>query len=231
MSEFQEAHTVSTLKGSPPGYVGYGEGGVLTEAVRRKPYSVVLLDEVEKAHPDVHKLFFQVFDKGWMEDGEGRQIDFKNCVIILTSNAAQDVIVNMCKDPSLMPDAEGLEKAMRQPLIKVFPDALLNRLVVVPYFPISKEMLKSIIGLNLSKVQKRVEQNHKVPFTYDDSVPAFIAERCTELERGARMVDAMITNTMLPDISRELLQRMMEGKPVSKVGVTVKDGQFQYAFD
>src|SRR5205085_4172161 len=139
MSEFQEAHTVSTLKGSPPGYVGYGEGGVLTEAVRRRPYSVVLLDEVEKAHPDVHEIFFQVFDKGWMEDGEGRSIDFKNTIIILTSNAAQDVIINMCKDPELMPDVEGLEKAMRGPLVKVFPDALLNRLLVVPFFPISKE--------------------------------------------------------------------------------------------
>jgi type VI secretion system protein VasG len=231
MSEFQEAHTVSTLKGSPPGYVGYGEGGVLTEAVRRKPYSVVLLDEVEKAHPDVHKLFFQVFDKGWMEDGEGRQIDFKNTIIILTSNAAQDVIINMCKDPSLMPDAEGMEKAMRAPLVKVFPDALLNRLVVVPYYPISHDMLKAIISLNLKKVEKRVSANHKVPFVYDDSVPSFIATRCTELERGARMVDAMITNTMLPDISRELLQRMMDNKPVTKVAVSAKDGQFQYAFD
>jgi type VI secretion system protein VasG len=145
MSEFQEAHTVSTLKGSPPGYVGYGEGGILTEAVRRRPYSVVLLDEVEKAHHDVHEIFFQVFDKGWMEDAEGKYIDFKNTIIILTSNAAQDVIINMCKDPELMPNAEGMEKAMRTPLTKVFPDALLNRLVVVPYYPISKEVLQSII--------------------------------------------------------------------------------------
>src|SRR2546430_1065871 len=189
MSEFQEAHTVSTLKGSPPGYVGYGEGGVLTEAVRRRPYSVVLLDEVEKAHPDVHEIFFQVFDKGWMEDGEGRSIDFKNTIIILTTNAAQDVIVNMCKDPDIMPSAEGLEKALRAPLTKVFPDALLNRLVVVPYYPISKEMLQRIIKLNLSRVEKRVKENHKVPFTYDDSVPELIGQRCNELERGARMVE------------------------------------------
>ncbi len=231
MSEFQEAHTVSTLKGSPPGYVGYGEGGVLTEAVRRRPYSVVLLDEVEKAHPDVHEIFFQVFDKGWMEDAEGRYIDFKNTVIILTSNAAQDVIINLCKDPELMPSAEGLEKAMRVPLTKVFPDALLNRLVVVPYYPISKEVLQRIIKLNLSRVEKRVKENHKVPFSYDDSVPELIGQRCTELERGARMVDAMITNTMLPEIGREFLNRMVNGAPASRVHVTAKEGNFAFAFD
>src|SRR3954463_6321574 len=205
MSEFQEAHTVSTLKGSPPGYVGYGEGGVLTEAVRRRPYSVVLLDEVEKAHPDVHEIFFQVFDKGWMEDGEGRSIDFKNTIIILTTNAAQDVIVNMCKDPDLMPSPEGLEKALRAPLVKVFPDALLNRLVVVPFYPISKEMLRQIIKLNLARLENRVQANHKVPFTYEETVPELISKRCTELERGARMVDALITNTLLPEIGREFL--------------------------
>ena len=231
MSEFQEAHTVSTLKGSPPGYVGYGEGGVLTEAVRRRPYSVVLLDEVEKAHPDVHEIFFQVFDKGWMEDAEGRYIDFKNTIIILTSNAAQDVIINMCKDPDLMPNAEGMEKAMRLPLTKVFPDALLNRLVVVPYYPISKEVLRRIITLNLSRVQKRVKENHKIPLTYDDTVPELIGQRCTELERGARMVDAMITNTLLPEIGREFLTRLSEGREVKRVHVTAKDGNFVFAFD
>jgi len=231
MSEFQEAHTVSTLKGSPPGYVGYGEGGVLTEAVRRRPYSVVLLDEVEKAHPDVHEIFFQVFDKGWMEDGEGRSIDFKNTIIILTSNAAQDVIISMCKDPELLPDAEGLEKAMRGPLTKVFPDALLNRLMVVPFFPISKEMLRIIIKLNLNKVEKRVRENHKVPFTYDDSVPELIGKRCTELERGARMVDALITNTLLPEIGREFLTRLAAGTAIKRVHVEAKDGNFAFAFD
>jgi type VI secretion system protein VasG len=231
MSEFQEAHTVSTLKGSPPGYVGYGEGGVLTEAVRRRPYSVVLLDEVEKAHPDVHEIFFQVFDKGWMEDAEGRYIDFKNTIIILTSNAAQDVIINMCKDPELMPTAEAMEKAMRTPLTKVFPDALLNRLVVVPYYPISKEVLQRIIKLNLTRVAKRVLENHKVPFTYDDSVLELIGQRCTELERGARMVDAMITNTMLPEIGREFLTRLAGGNEVKRVQVSAKDGNFSFAFD
>ncbi len=231
MSEYQEAHTVSTLKGSPPGYVGYGEGGVLTEAVRRRPYSVVLLDEVEKAHHDVHEIFFQVFDKGWMEDAEGRYIDFKNTIIILTSNAAQDVIINMCKDPELMPDAEGMEKAMRTPLTKVFPDALLNRLMVVPYYPISKEVLRSIIKLNLSKVAKRVKENHKVPFTYDDAVPELISQRCTELERGARMVDAMITNTMLPEIGKEFLSRLASGSGIKRVHIGAKDGNFEYAFE
>lgn len=231
MSEYQEAHTVSTLKGSPPGYVGYGEGGVLTEAVRRHPYSVVLLDEVEKAHHDVHEIFFQVFDKGWMEDAEGKYIDFKNTIIILTSNAAQDVIINMCKDPELMPDAEGMEKAMRTPLTKVFPDALLNRLVVVPFYPISKEVLQRIIKLNLSRVAKRVQENHKVPFTYDDSVPELIGQRCTELERGARMVDAMITNTMLPEIGREFLSRLATGSEIKRVHVAAKDGNFAFAFD
>jgi type VI secretion system protein VasG len=231
MTEFQEAHTVSTLKGSPPGYVGYGEGGVLTEAVRRRPYSVVLLDEVEKAHHDVHEIFFQVFDKGWMEDAEGRYIDFKNTIIILTSNAAQDVIINMCKDPDLLPTADGLEKAMRGPLTKVFPDALLNRLVVVPFYPISKEVLQRIIRLNLSRLQKRVLENHKVPFTYDDSVPELIAQRCTELERGARMVDALVTNTILPEIGREFLSRLAAGSEIRRVHIGVKNGNFDYAYE
>lgn len=231
MSEFQEAHTVSTLKGSPPGYVGYGEGGILTEAVRRRPYSVVLLDEVEKAHPDVHEIFFQVFDKGWMEDAEGRYIDFKNTIIILTSNAAQDVVINLCKDPDLMPSSEALEKAMRGPLTKVFPDALLNRLVVVPYYPITKDILERIIRLNLARVEKRVKENHKAPFTFEPGVVELIGQRCTELERGARMVDAMITNTMLPEIGREFLSRMASGAEFKHVHIGVKDGDFAYSFE
>ena len=230
MSEFQEAHTVSTLKGSPPGYVGYGEGGVLTEAVRRRPYSVVLLDEVEKAHRDVHEIFFQVFDKGWMEDGEGRLIDFKNTIIILTTNAAQDTVVNMCKDPELMPDHESLEKALRGPLIKVFPDALLNRLLVVPYYPITPAVLRRIIHLQLSRVKHRVEEVHKVEMTYHDAVPELIARRCTELERGARMIDAMITNQMLPDIGREILNRLMRQETIRSIHVRVKDEHFDYEF-
>ncbi len=230
MSEFQESHTVSTLKGAPPGYVGYGEGGKLTEAVRRRPYSVVLLDEVEKAHPDVHEIFFQVFDKDWMEDGEGRFIDFKNTLIILTSNAAQDVITSLCKDPDLIPEASALEQAMRMPLTKVFPDALLNRLVVVPYYPISKEMLRTIISINLKKVEKRVKENHGIPFLYGDDVVDLIAQRCTELERGARLVDAIVTNQLLPEIGREFLTRMMEGQPLEKITVKAKDGEFAFEF-
>lgn len=230
MSEFQESHTVSTLKGAPPGYVGYGEGGKLTEAVRRRPYSVVLLDEVEKAHPDVHEIFFQVFDKGWMEDGEGRFIDFKNTLIILTSNAAQDVITSLCKDPDLIPDAAALEQAMRLPLTKVFPDALLNRLVVVPYYPISKEMLRTIISINLKKVEKRVKENHGIPFLYGEDVIDLIAQRCTELERGARLVDAIVTNQLLPEIGREFLTRMMEGQPLEKITVKAKEGEFAFEF-
>ncbi len=166
MSEFQEAHTVSTLKGAPPGYVGYGEGGVLTEAVRRKPYSVVLLDEVEKAHPDVHELFFQVFDKGQMEDGEGRLIDFKNTLILLTTNAGTDLITSLCADPDLMPDAEGMGKALREPLLKVFPPALLGRLVVIPYYPLNDDMIGAIARLQLGRIERRIVENHKIPFSY-----------------------------------------------------------------
>jgi type VI secretion system protein VasG len=228
MSEFQEAHTVSTLKGAPPGYVGYGEGGILTEAVRRRPYSVVLLDEVEKAHPDVHEIFFQVFDKGWMEDGEGRMIDFKNTLILLTSNVGSDLIMNMCKDPDLMPEAEGIAKALREPLLKVFPAALLGRLVTIPYYPLSDEVIGLIARLQLRRIEKRIAQNHKVPFTYDDEAVQLIVSRCTELESGGRMIDAILTNTVLPTISEQFLRRMMEGQPVERVHVTVKDSEFDY---
>ena len=179
MSEFQEAHTVSTLKGAPPGYVGYGEGGVLTEAVRRRPYSVILLDEVEKAHSDVHEIFFQVFDKGMMEDGEGRLIDFKNTLILLTSNVGSDLIMNMCLDPELMPDIEGLNKALRDPLLKVFPAALLGRLISVPYYPLSEEMITNIATLQLDRIEKRISENHNLPFTYDKSVIELIATSVT----------------------------------------------------
>ncbi len=230
MSEYQEAHTVSTLKGAPPGYVGYGEGGVLTEAVRRRPYSVVLLDEVEKAHPDVHEIFFQVFDKGWMEDGEGRVIDFKNTLILLTTNAGTELITSLCKDPELMPDAEGIAKALREPLLKVFPPALLGRLVVIPYYPLNDEMIGAIARLQLGRIEKRIRDNHKVPFIYDDEVVKLIAGRCTELESGGRMIDAILTNTVLPRISEEILKGMLEGKPIERVHVGVRDGEFAYAF-
>ncbi|WP_374243827.1 type VI secretion system ATPase TssH [Zoogloea sp.] len=231
MSEYQEAHTVSTLKGAPPGYVGYGEGGVLTEAVRRRPYSVVLLDEVEKAHPDVHEIFFQVFDKGWMEDGEGRVISFKNTLILLTTNAGTELITSLCKDPDLMPDAEGMSKALREPLLKVFPPALLGRLAVIPYYPLNDEMIGAIAHLQLGRIARRVRENHRVPFTFDDAVIKLIASRCTEFESGGRMIDAILTNTMLPRISEEFLRRMLEGKPIERVHVGVEGNDFQYSFD
>ncbi|MBU2410053.1 MAG: AAA family ATPase, partial [Gammaproteobacteria bacterium] len=230
MSEYQEAHTVSSLKGAPPGYVGYGEGGVLTEAVRRRPYSVVLLDEVEKAHPDVHELFFQVFDKGFMEDGEGRSIDFKNTLILLTTNAGTELIASLCKDPDLMPDPEGMAKALREPLLKIFPPALLGRLVTIPYYPLSDAMLGQIVVLQLNRIKKRVEARYQIPFEYGEDVVKLVVSRCTESESGGRMIDAILTNTMLPDISREFLNRLMDGKPIGGVKVQVADGAFSYDF-
>jgi len=231
MSEYQEAHTVSTLKGSPPGYVGYGEGGVLTEAVRRRPYSVVLLDEIEKAHPDVHEIFFQVFDKGWMEDGEGRVIDFKNTLILLTTNVGTDLITNLCKDPDLMPDPDGIAKALREPLLKAFPPALLGRLDVIPYYPLNDEMIAAIAKLQLKRIGKRIAETHQVPFSYDDNVIELIAERCTAVESGGRMIDAILTNSVLPRISGEFLERMLENKSVSRVHVTVENGEFGCLFE
>ena len=233
MSEFQEAHTVSTLKGAPPGYVGYGEGGVLTEAVRRRPYSVVLLDEIEKAHPDVHEIFFQVFDKGMMEDGEGRLIDFKNTIILLTSNVGSDLIMNMCKDPDpdLMPEPDAIATAMRKPLLEVFPAALLGRVKVIPYFPLSDEMIQLIIRLQLKKVAARLRDSHGAEFEYTDAVVKLVSDRCQELESGARMIEAIITNTLLPDISREILLRMMNEEEINKVVVDVGDDAFTYQFE
>jgi len=230
MSEFQEAHTVSTLKGAPPGYVGYGEGGVLTEAVRRRPYSVVLLDEIEKAHPDVHEIFFQVFDKGMMEDGEGRMIDFKNTLILLTSNVGSELIMNFAKDPELMPDAEGIAKALREPQLKIFPAALLGRLVSIPFYPLSDEVLHKIIIMQLKRIRKRMAENHEIPLTYTDAVLELVAARCTELESGGRMIDAILTNTVLPQISRELLSRMAQGTPLKTVEIDVKDDDFSYTY-
>jgi type VI secretion system protein VasG len=230
MSEYQEAHTVSSLKGAPPGYVGYGEGGVMTEAVRRKPYSVVLLDEVEKAHPDVHEIFFQVFDKGFMEDGEGRFIDFKNTLILLTTNAGTEMIQSLCKDPELMPDPEGMAKALREPLLKIFPPALLGRLVTIPYYPLSDDMLGRIVKLQLGRIKKRVEARYKIPFNVSDDVVKLVVSRCTESESGGRMIDAILTNTMLPSISREFLERMMRGEPITQVNVEVREADFHYDF-
>ncbi|MBB6227465.1 type VI secretion system protein VasG [Polymorphobacter multimanifer] len=230
MSEFQEAHTVSTLKGAPAGYVGYGQGGVLTEAVRRQPYSIVLLDEVEKAHPDVHEMFFQVFDKGYMDDSEGRYIDFKNTLILLTSNVGTDMIMDMTADPETAPDAETMAKALRPELLKVFPPALLGRLIVQPYYPLSPEMLGGIVRLQLGRIVKRVKENHKITMTYDQAVVAHIVSRCTELASGGRMIDNILTNDMLPTLSTELLGRMADGVTVERIEVTAPGDGLEYVF-
>lgn len=229
MSEYQEAHTVSSLKGSPPGYVGYGEGGVLTEAVRRKPYSVVLLDETEKAHPDVMELFFQVFDKGVLEDGEGREIDFKNCIILLTSNVGTDTIMKLCADPETRPDPDGILEAIKPEMNKAFKPALLGRMVTVPYYPISDEILRLIIKLQLGKIKNRIMDNHGAQFSYDDNVIETVAKRCTDVDSGARNVYNILTGTMLPDMSGEVLSRMASGEGISKVHVSVgEDENFSY---
>ncbi|KJV35881.1 type VI secretion system ATPase TssH [Pantoea sp. SM3] len=231
MSEFQEAHTVSTLKGAPPGYVGYGEGGVLTEAVRRRPYSVVLLDEIEKAHPDVHELFFQVFDKGWMEDGEGRHIDFRNTIIILTSNVGTQLISALCADPELLPEPDALSNALRKPLLEVFPPALLGRLLVVPYYPLSDAMLAQIVRLQLARIVRRLEENHGISTEIDDSVVSQIVQRCTEVESGGRMVDAILTNTLLPQMSQILLSAHARDERYRRVLVRCEQGEFVCQFD
>ncbi|KGV57819.1 type VI secretion system ATPase TssH [Burkholderia pseudomallei] len=231
MSEFQEAHTVSTLKGAPPGYVGYGQGGVLTEAVRRRPYSVVLLDEIEKAHRDVHEIFFQVFDKGWMEDGEGRYIDFRNTVILLTSNVGSERVMQLCRDPQRLPDAQTLTDALRAPLREVFPAALLGRLTVVPYYPLTDEMLARIVALQLARIERRIEAHHGIALRCADSATALIAERCRTIESGGRMVDAILTHTVLPRISQEILRATIEGRALRAIDVSAEDGQFVYRFE
>ena len=231
MSEFQEAHTVSTLKGAPPGYVGYGEGGVLTEAVRRRPYSVVLLDEIEKAHSDVHELFFQVFDKGRMEDGEGRQIDFRNTVIILTSNVGTDLVMSLCADPDLMADAETVASALRKPLLEVFPPALLGRLIVVPYYPLNQETLASIVRLQLRRIQKRIANSHSASFDYDDSVVELVIKRCNAADAGGRMIDAILTNSVLPTISRRHLEGLVVGQGLQRIVLKAENEDFVYEFE
>ncbi|MHC4072869.1 MAG: type VI secretion system ATPase TssH, partial [Planctomycetota bacterium] len=228
MSEYQEAHTVSGLKGSPPGYVGYGEGGVLTEAVRRRPYSVVLLDEVEKAHPDVMELFYQVFDKGILEDGEGRQIDFKNTVIILTSNLGTDTIMKVCADEETMPDAPALGEMLRPELLKHFKPAFMGRLKIVPYFPIKDKVMRLIARLKLDRIAKRMRENRNVAFIYDEELIESVAARCTEVESGARNVDHILTNTLLPEMSKELLSRMAGGEQIQEVKVGLDGEGFSY---
>ena len=231
MSEFQEAHSVSLLKGAPPGYVGYGEGGRLTEAVRRKPYSVVLLDEIEKAHPDIHELFFQVFDKGIMEDGNGRPINFRNTLILLTSNVGTDVIMEMAEGGNTTPDIDELETAMKPFQLEVFPPALLGRIVSIPYFPLGPDVLAGIARLKLKSVAGRMKDAHGAALEIGDDVIAHIVEQCRDPDSGGRMIDNIITNSILPDLSRDVLGRMVAGKEMKNVIVKVADGGFVYEFN
>jgi type VI secretion system protein VasG len=230
MSEFQEAHTVSSLKGAPPGYVGYGEGGRLTEAVRRKPYSVILLDEVEKAHPDVHEIFFQVFDKGIMEDGNGRRIDFKNTLIILTTNVGTDLIMALSRDPKYRDDPEELASKLRPELLNVFPAALLGRIVTIPYFPLSNSMLDGIVRLQLGRIDQRIRDNHGASFVYNDAVVDHIVSKCNDPDSGGRMIDNIITNTLLPALSREFLRKSLAKEEITQARVTIEGNDFAYAW-
>ncbi|KCV38955.1 AAA family ATPase, partial [Bordetella bronchiseptica] len=231
MSEFQESHTVSTLKGAPPGYVGYGEGGVLTEAVRRRPHSVVLLDEVEKAHADVHEIFFQVFDKGWMEDGEGRYIDFRNTVILLTANVGADLIASLCADPELAPEPDALAAALRAPLRDVFPAALLGRLAAVPYLPLSDSMLAHIVALQFERVGQRLRERHGMDLEVEPAAAELVVARCVEVESGARMVDAILSQRVLPQIGRELLGASLQQRTWRRVRVRAVDGEFACEYE
>ncbi|MDR7220727.1 type VI secretion system protein VasG [Aminobacter aminovorans] len=230
MSEFQEAHTVSTLKGAPPGYVGYGKGGILTEAVRRRPYSVILLDEVEKAHPDVHEIFFQVFDKGMMDDSEGRRIDFKNTLILLTSNVGSEVIMTKTKGGELRENVENLDAALRAPLLKVFPAAFIGRVVTIPYYPLSGEMIEAITRHQFGKIARRLQVSHGAELVIGDGVMELIKARCTEIESGGRMIDAILTNTLLPELSRGVLNRSLDGEKLTRVTVGASGEGFSYEF-
>lgn len=229
MSEFKEEHKVSLLMGSPPGYVGYGEGGVLTEAVRRRPYSVVLLDELEKSHEGVQEVFYQVFDKGILRDGEGRDIDFKNTVIIMTSNAGTDLIMKLCADPDMMPDPEGLKEALHEELLKTFKPAFLGRCNIIPYFPLGDDVLKGIIELKLGKIVRRFAENYRAELSYTPEVVAAILDRCQEVASGARNVDNIVNGTLLPELSGEFLSRMADGLPIGRAQISVNDaGGFEY---
>jgi type VI secretion system protein VasG len=229
MTEFKEEHKVSLLMGSPPGYVGYGEGGILTEAVRRRPYSVVLLDEMEKAHPGVQDVFFQVFDKGNMKDGEGRDIDFKNTVVIMTSNAGTDLITKLFADPDTAPDAAGLADALRPELMKYFKPAFLGRVTLVPYFPLSDDIIRKIVVLQLDRIARRVREAYRASFDYDPILVETIAARCTESSSGARNVENILSRTLLPELSADVLARLAEGSAITRVSVGMgPEGSFRY---
>ncbi|MFO0938018.1 MAG: AAA family ATPase [Gemmataceae bacterium] len=232
MSEYKESHKVSRLVGTSKGYVGYGEGGVLTNAVKNRPYSVVLLDEVEKAHESVQEIFYQVFDKGVLQNDNGEDVNFKNTIILLTANVGTDTIVKACKDPNKIPTDKQLEELLRDDLLKAFKPALLGRMKVVPYFPLAEEVLKNIVVLKMNQIVERMKQNHKATLTYDRSVVDTVAARCTEVETGARNVDHILTGTMLPALSQEVLTRMANGRPIKSVKIGVgPDAQFTYEIE
>lgn len=231
MSEFKEEHKVALLMGSPPGYVGYGEGGVLTEAIRRKPYSVVLLDEMEKAHPGVQDVFYQVFDKGNMKDGEGRDIDFKNTVIIMTTNAGTDLIKSICSDPDTIPDADGFIEAVFPELLKTFKPAFLGRVSIIPYYPLSDEVMTNIIGLKLGKVASRVKESYGAKFTYTDAVTTAILSRCTEVDTGARNVDHILNRTLLPELSAQVLGKLAEGNTIEEIKIDFDDSELGFTYE
>lgn len=230
MSEFKEEHKVSLLMGSPPGYVGYGEGGVLTEAVRRKPYSVILLDEMEKAHPGVQDVFYQVFDKGNMKDGEGRDIDFKNTLILMTTNAGTDVIKSLCSDPDTIPEPDTFMQAIFPELLKSFKPAFMGRLTLIPYYPLSEDVIRKIIGLKLGKIGRRLHENYQAEFSFSDGIVQMIADRCKEVDTGARNIDHILTKSLLPTLSVELLGRLAQGQAIRKVVVQPTPDQ-HFAFD
>jgi type VI secretion system protein VasG len=231
MSEFKEPHKVSLLMGSPPGYVGYGRGGVLTEAVRRRPYSVILLDEMEKADPSVQDIFYQAFDKGMMKDSEGRDVDFKNTVIIMTSNAGTETVMQLCRGRDARPDPETLAEAIRPDLLGSFKPAFLGRVTVIPYYPLADDVLKGICGLKLNAVRRRVEETYKTTFAWTEEVVQEVVSRCHEVDSGARNIDHILTGSMLPDLSKRLLARMADGGPVNKVRVVMEGGDFGYELD
>ena len=226
MSEFKEEHKVSLLLGSPPGYVGYGEGGILTEAVRRKPYSVVLLDEMEKAHPGVQDIFYQVFDKGTIKDGEGRDIDFKNTIIIMTSNVGTDTTMSLFEDEESKPSIKGLLKALQDDLLGAFKPAFLGRINVIPYIPLSDEILTQIAALQISKIIKRVKKHYDAQLTYNDDVIEHIIANCQNAGSGARNIHTILQNKVLPLLSEILLSSMVEGEKVTSISLLIKDNEF-----
>jgi type VI secretion system protein VasG len=232
MSEFKEEHKVSLLMGSPPGYVGYGEGGILTEAVRRRPYSVILLDEMEKAHPGIQDVFFQVFDKGMMKDGEGRDIDFKNCVIIMTSNAGYELIDKLYADPETAPEPAALGETLLPELMKYFKAAFLGRVTLVPYLPLADGVMRQIVELQLGRIRQRLHESYRAGFEYDPLLIQTIAARCTETSSGARNIEKILSRTLLPELSAEVLARIGEGSPINRVWVGMDpSGTFCYRID